>query len=428
MRSPARTVVSATCLMISAAFLQSCGGSSQSPQNTAPPLTIATASLQNGTAYSQYSQTIQASGGVAPFSWLVSSGSLPNQLTLSPSTTNSTTITGTPDTPAQAVSFTVEAMDAEGNSAKRAYSLSIIAGPDTLTLSPASLSFSPQLVGSTSPVQIVTVTNTGTGVVNITGVAVTGNNAAEFTQSVSTCGPSLAGGASCTFNVTFTPGQAGPRSAAIAFTDDTGGSPQSLSLNGTGVSSGPNATLSATYLAFVAQTINVTSLPQSLTLNNYGRAALNISAITTSADFAETDNCVPAVASDGSCTIKVTVTPTASGSISGTLSIADNASGSPQTISLTGSGTTNQATLTGYCWYGTAAGTCGVALDLQECPAGAPVQTAVMAGGCWPPQSGLIDPSRGCYKNRITGHYMGNCIATWGTTSASGSMQAEPLR
>jgi hypothetical protein len=227
--------------------------------------------------------------------------------------------------------------------------------------------------------------------------------------------------------VAFTPGQAGPRSAAIAITDDTGGSPQSLSLGGIGLASGPNVTLSTTYLAFVTQTINVTSLPQSLTLTNYGTANLNISAITTSAEFEETDNCVPAVAANGSCTINVTVTPTSSGSISGTLSIADNANASPQSISLTGTGTTNQATLTGYCWYGTTVGTCAVVQDLQDCPAGTPVQTAVTVDGCWPPQSETVAADKGCYKStHYPFQYLGTCIATWGT--ASGSSNSPPPR
>ncbi len=140
------------------------------------------------------------------------------------------------------------------------------------------------------------------------------------------------------FNVTFTPNQSGPRSASIAITDDSAGSPQSVSLDGVGVTSGPSATLSAMSLNFGSQGVNTTSPAQSITLSNYGNAALNITGITASANFAETDNCVTSLASVASCTINVTFTPSAIGSYNGTLSIVDNAKGSPQTETLNGTG------------------------------------------------------------------------------------------
>jgi len=47
-------------------------------QQSTPPLMITTASLPNGTSETPYSQEIQASGGVAPFTWSVSTGTLPH--------------------------------------------------------------------------------------------------------------------------------------------------------------------------------------------------------------------------------------------------------------------------------------------------------------------------------------------------------------
>ena len=136
----------------------------------------------------------------------------------------------------------------------------------------------------------------------------------------------------------FTPGQLGPRSASITITDDTDGSPQSVALNGVGVNAGANATLSATSLTFASQMVGTTSTAQSVMLSNYGATTLNISNIAASADFVETDNCIPSLASAANCKIDVTFRPTATGSISGTLWVTDNVPGSPETVSLSGTG------------------------------------------------------------------------------------------
>src|SRR5438094_4863058 len=66
---------------------------------------------------------------------------------------------------------------------------------------------------------------------------------------------------------------------------------------------------------------------------------------TNSADFGQTNNCGSSLAVSSSCTINVTFTPAASGTRSGTLTVTDNASGSPQTASLTGTGVTGTAAL-----------------------------------------------------------------------------------
>jgi hypothetical protein len=65
---------------------------------TPPPLAISTTALLDGVVGTPYSQTIQASGGVAPFTWVVSAGTLPSSLNLDNSTTSTLTISGTPDT------------------------------------------------------------------------------------------------------------------------------------------------------------------------------------------------------------------------------------------------------------------------------------------------------------------------------------------
>jgi sugar lactone lactonase YvrE len=97
-------------------------------------------------------------------------------------------------------------------------------------------------------------------------------------------------------------------------------------------------TLSPTSLTFASQVDGITSKTQTVTLTNSGTAALTIVAIMASGDFAQTNTCGASVAAGANCAISVTFTPTAAGNRTGTLTITDNASGSPQTVALSGGG------------------------------------------------------------------------------------------
>ena len=373
---------------------------------------ITTASVPNGTSEVTYSQTIQATGGVAPFTWTVSVGTLPHNLALSSSATNTVTISGTPDTAAQGVAFTIKVTDSANSSASHSYTVSILLEPDTLTLAPPSLSFTPQLIGAVSGAQAETLSNTGTSAVVISSIALTETNAADFSQN-NTCGASIAAGANCTISVTFTPSELGPRNAAMTITDNTIGSPHSGALSGVGLTAGPNATLSAASLTFATQLVGTTSPAQSITLSNYGTTTLTITSIPATASFGETDTCGSSLASGASCQINVTFTPGATGSLAGALSVTDNAPGTPQTVSLSGTGTTIQRTLTGDCW-GFIQGTiqCQVGKDLTQCPAGQPAITPTLASGCSPNQTRLEDDSRSCQFRTSTGaRVIGACLA-----------------
>jgi len=100
---------------------------------------------------------------------------------------------------------------------------------------------------------------------------------------------------------------------------------------------GSTVTVSPTSLTFGAQQVGTTSAPQTVTLSNTGASAVSIRSISTSGDFAETNNCGASLAGNSSCTINVTFTPTATGTRTGTLTINDSAG--TQTVSLTGTGT-----------------------------------------------------------------------------------------
>src|SRR5207302_1772734 len=160
--------------------------------------------------------------------------------------------------------------------------------------------------------------------------------------SGTTCinGATLAAGANCVLNLTFTPTAASARTATLTITDDAAGSPQSVSLTGTGVTP-PTATLSATSSAFGEQRVGTTSAAQTVTLTNSGGAPLNLTSITVTgaqaADFAfAAGNTCPtgagSVAPGTSCTIGVSFTPAAPGARAAAVNITDDAVGSPQSV------------------------------------------------------------------------------------------------
>ncbi len=110
-------------------------------------------------------------------------------------------------------------------------------GP-VIGLSSSSLNFGNQTVNTTSAAQTVTVANSGNAVANLGSVNITGNYA-----RTTTCGSTLAAGASCTISVTFTPTGTGTRSGSVSFTSNATGSPHTVNLSGNGVTSNSNLAL-----------------------------------------------------------------------------------------------------------------------------------------------------------------------------------------
>ena len=157
----------------------------------------------------------------------------------------------------------------------------------------------------------------------------------DFAET-NTCAGSVAPNANCTISVTFTPTTAGTRGGALALTDNASSSPQTVTLSGTGL--GPVISLSATSLTFAAQTVSTQSAAQTITLTNTGNAALTPLTVARAGSFAEKNTCPASLSAGANCTISVTFSPLGAGSQSGTITLADNASNSPQTIELSGTG------------------------------------------------------------------------------------------
>jgi len=207
-----------------------------------------------------------------------------------------------------------------------------------VTFSPGMLDFGDQWVGTTSSPRTVTLSNSGNTPLIISDVVATG----DYGQA-SACVGTLATGDSCTITVTFTPTATGPRTGTVAVSDNAWASPQTVTLSGAG--SMPAVTLSTAFLRFVDQPLGITSNPQTVTLTNSGGAPLNISGIGTSGDYAQANTCLSPIEAGASCTISVTFTPTIVGGQSGTLTISDDAPGSPHTVALNGIGVGPAVTL-----------------------------------------------------------------------------------
>lgn len=209
-----------------------------------------------------------------------------------------------------------------------------------------------QLLNTSSAINTVTLSNSGTAPLNFTSLALAGANPGDFTRA-GTCavGTPVNPGATCTLGVTFQPTVIGARTAQLVLSSNATTSPNSISITGNGTSIvAPEADLSVTSLALGNEIVGSPTAAKSVTLTNVGSAPMNITSITASpADFAHQSACGASVAAGASCSIPVTFTPTAAGARSGTLSIATNAPASPHTVQLSGvgyaSGTLSAVTL-----------------------------------------------------------------------------------
>jgi len=209
------------------------------------------------------------------------------------------------------------------------------AAGQVVTLSNATILFGNVAVGATST-RTLTITNSGTSNLVITSITATGNF-----HTANCANATVQPRANCVVSVSFTPRVPESSEGSLSIPDNATGSPQTVSLSGTGTA--PIVSLSPASLAFGNVPADTTSTSQVVTLSNTGNAALSLTSSTftgtNASDFAKTETCGSSVGAGAKCTIVVMFTPSASGSRTAALSISDNATGSPQTVPLSGSGT-----------------------------------------------------------------------------------------
>lgn len=219
-----------------------------------------------------------------------------------------------------------------------------------LIFSPTALTFNSVNVNTLS-LATLNVTNYGNTGTIFSGMAISGANAADFGVVSNSCNP-LAPGAGCSIVVAFRPSAPGLRSGLLVLSDTAAGSPQSVPLSGSGYTSNQMLTFSPTALAFQAQTVG-TNATLSMSISNFGTSGVLFTSFsltgTNAADFLITSNSCPQGTSllqpQASCSIGLAFTPSAAGERTATLSIADNATGSPQLIPLSGVGETSSKQL-----------------------------------------------------------------------------------
>jgi hypothetical protein len=213
-------------------------------------------------------------------------------------------------------------------------------GYNTAFIEPSSnsLTFGDQAVGTSSTAQSVTITNLGNQTTAL-NIYVSTSNFSELNN----CPAELLPGAGCTASVTFAPTQAGLLTDNLTIYS-TGGPNASIPLFGSGTITGGTSavSLSATTLQFGPQAISTTSTALLIYVTNNGAVPIVVQSYTASGDFAVSNyNCgsLPfQLTPQQSCYVEVTFSPTATGSRTGTLTITDSATGSPQTVALSGTG------------------------------------------------------------------------------------------
>jgi len=212
--------------------------------------TVASGAPGAATSFDASSSTVRF-GTIARYVWSFGDGA--QTTTTTPTTTHVYSTAGTytatvteTDSAGTSVSgevFTGQTASTVGNpSAQTARSVVITApgvGAPAVQVSSSQLVFGTVAVGTPSPAQTLTITNTGNAPLAISSSQITGSAAPDYKLSADGCtGQTVAAGASCTTGITFTPSADGTRNAQVAFSDNASGSPHTVFLTGTGTSTG----------------------------------------------------------------------------------------------------------------------------------------------------------------------------------------------
>ncbi len=285
----------------------------------APGVNILSTTL--GGTYQYFSGTSMATPHVSGAAMLLLSVCPVNTATLK------TLLTGNVDLLPSLVSNTISGGRLNVNRAVR----SCLAAAGGVSVSPGSFSFGNQVVATTSASKMVTLSNHQSTPLSIGSIS----PSADFALSVNNCGSALPAGASCTMEVTFTPIVLGYRSGTLTISDNASSSPQILELSGNGI---PAVAVTPAVLAYPAQLVGTLSAVQKVRLTNNQSLPLNISSISTSGDFTQSNSCGVSIGPMTTCTIQVSFKPSATGARTGTLIIDDDGPGSPHNAELSGDG------------------------------------------------------------------------------------------
>jgi hypothetical protein len=204
---------------------------------------------------------------------------------------------------------------------------------------PSSANFGSVAVGSSGS-QTITLTNSGTASVAISQVSTSGTG---FSMTGLAAPMTLAAGQSTSFTAKFSPTAAGSATGSISIVSNATGSPLVIALSGSGTATQPQLTISPASVAFGSVSVG-SSGSQTVTLTNAGNATLTVSQATSSGTgFSMSGASMPMTINAGSsASFSAIFAPTATGAVSGSISVVSNAPGSPAAIALTGTGIQGQ--------------------------------------------------------------------------------------
>jgi HYDIN/CFA65/VesB family protein/centrosomal CEP192-like protein/Ig-like domain-containing protein len=311
--------------------------------SSAATLTVNAAAVAPAITTQPANQTVTA-GQTATFT-VVASGTTPlsyqwqkNGASISGATASSYTTPAT-TTADSGSTFRVVVTNTAGTATSNAATLTVNPAPaPAIQVSSTSINFGNDVVG-TSTSQSLIVTNTGTATLSISQISA---SPSAFSVSGFSLPLSVNAGQQTTITVAFVPTAVGSVSGSISIVSNAPTSPTSVSLSGSGIAAIVTLGINPTSLSYGSVTTGTSSAPQTVTVANTGNANVTISSITLSgAGYSMTGGNAPVTLTPSqSLTLSVVFDPTAAGTANGSISIASNATGSPATVTLSGTGVT----------------------------------------------------------------------------------------
>ncbi|HUV68207.1 MAG TPA: choice-of-anchor D domain-containing protein [Terracidiphilus sp.] len=203
----------------------------------------------------------------------------------------------------------------------------------TAAPSPASITFGSQVFGATSIAQTITLQNTGSQALAVTGIAMS----RDFSETDTCANASVAAGSSCAIQVTFTPSATGSREGAMTIGANVYGGQLTVDMTGTGAPAGV-VSMTPSSISFGQVLVGSTSPALQVQVGNNSGTGIPISSVAITAPFTIASNScgTTTLAANTSCQVLVEFAPTQSGAVAGTLLFTDGAG--TQTVALGGTG------------------------------------------------------------------------------------------
>jgi len=206
--------------------------------------------------------------------------------------------------------------------------------------SPKSLNLGDVMVGTVG-VGTINLTNTGTAALTVSAAGFSGTDAGNF-GGKDTCSGTVSPGDSCTFTIVVVPTKLQTYTANLTVTTNASKTAVIIPLTVTGIADAPLVKLAPLNVDFPSESIGVASPYSGITLTNTGAVNLTLKSISVAGgdpkDFSGVDYCTATVAPGASCVVAISFKPTSKGARTALLEFTDNATGSPQTVTLEGTG------------------------------------------------------------------------------------------